>query len=89
MSLTRKSVKMIVLSILLGIAVGTLVGDLLGLILPEGIPRDVLTYAKSFTLEPVTLNLLVFSITFGVSIKFNLLGILGIFIMIQLLKWSW
>ncbi len=84
-----KSFKMILLSILLGIAVGTLVGGLLGLVMPEGIPRDVLTYSKSFTLAPFTVDLLIFSFTFGFSITFNLLSVLGIFVMIQLLKWSW
>lgn len=89
MALHRKSFRTIVLSILLGIAVGTLLGELLGIILPDGIPRDVLTYAKSFTLQPFTVDLLIFSFTFGFSLTFNLLSVLGIFVMIQLLKWSW
>lgn len=85
----QKSFRTILLSILLGIAVGTLAGELFGIILPEGIPRDVLTYAKSFTLEPFTVNLLILSFTLGFSVTFNLLSVLGIFVMIQLLKWSW
>ncbi len=85
----KKSFKLIFLSVLLGIAVGTLMGDLLGLLLPEGIPRDVLTYSKGFTLSPVTVDLLIFSFTFGFGITFNLLSLLGIFAMIQFLKWSW
>ena len=89
MGLQRKSYKMIILSILLGIAVGTLLGDLLGMVLPAGIPRDVLTYSQSFAMGPFTVNLLVMTFTLGLSFKFNLLGILGIFVMIQLLKWSW
>ncbi|MCB1161968.1 MAG: DUF4321 domain-containing protein [Candidatus Krumholzibacteriia bacterium] len=89
MSLHRKSFKTIVLAILLGIAVGTLLGDLLGIVLPDGIPRDVLTYSRSFTLEPFTVNLLVVSFTLGFSLTFNLLSVLGIFVMIQLLKWAW
>ena len=89
MSRHQKSFRTILLSILLGIAVGTLVGELLGLVLPEGIPRDVLTYAKSFTLAPFTVDLLIVSVTLGFSITFNLLSLLGIFVMIQLLKWSW
>jgi hypothetical protein len=89
MALHRKSFRTIVLSILLGIVVGTLLGDLFGIILPAGIPRDVLTYSKSIAMEPMTLNLLVFTLTFGFSLKFNLLAVLAIFVMIQLLKWSW
>ena len=89
MALHKKSFKTILLSILLGIAAGTLLGALLGVILPPGIPRDVLTLSKSFVLEPFTLDLLVFSFTFGFSFTFNLLSILGIFVVIQLLKWSW
>lgn len=89
MALHRKSFKTILLSILLGIAVGTLVGDLLGLVLPAGIPRDVLTYSRDFSLNPFTVNLMILTFTFGISFKFNLLSLLGIFVMIQLLKWSW
>ena len=89
MTLHRKPFKTILLSILLGIAVGTLAGELLGIILPAGIVRDVLIYSKSFALEPVTVNLLILTLTFGFSIKFNLLAVLGIFFMIQLMKWSW
>ncbi|MBN2171085.1 MAG: DUF4321 domain-containing protein [Candidatus Krumholzibacteriota bacterium] len=85
----RKSFRAIFFTILLGIAVGTIVGDILGMVLPEGIPRDVITYAKSFELAPITLNLLVLSVTFGIGIKFNLMAILGIFVMVQFLKWSW
>jgi len=58
-------------------------------VLPDGIPRDVFTYSKSFVLEPLTVNLLILTFTIGFSIKFNLMSILGIFVMIQLLKWSW
>ncbi len=89
MALQRKSFKTILLSVLLGIAAGTLLGKLLGVILPPGIPREVLTLSKSFILEPFTVDLLVLSFTFGISITFNLLSILGIFVMIQLMKWSW
>ena len=89
MALQRKSFKMILLSILLGIAAGTLLGELLGVLLPPGIPREVLTLSKSFDLAPFTVDLLVFSFTFGIGFTFNLLSILGMFVMIQLLKWSW
>jgi hypothetical protein len=89
MTVHKKSFKTIILSILLGIAAGSLLGALLGLMLPPGIPREVLTLSKSFVLEPFTLNLLVLSFTFGISFTFNLLSILGIFVVIQLLKWSW
>ena len=89
MALHNKPFKTILLSILLGIAAGTLLGELLGVILPPGIPREVLTLSQGFALEPFTLNLLVLSFTFGISFTFNLLSILGVFVMIQLLKWSW
>jgi len=89
MAMHRKSFKIILLSVLLGIVVGTLVGEVLGMVLPEGVPRDVLTYSKSLVLDPFTLDLMVLSITFGGSLSFNVMSLLGIFVMIQILKWTW
>ena len=88
-SVQRKPFKTILLSVLIGVAAGTLVGELLGIILPAGIPRDVLTWSTEYVLEPFRLNLLVVSVTLGFSVTFNLLSLLGVFVAIQLLKWSW
>ena len=89
MSLRKKSLKAIVFTILLGIALGTVVGEVLALALPDGIPKDVLIQSAHFELQPFTLNLMVITLTFGISMKMNLISVLGILVMVQLLKWSW
>jgi len=89
MALRKKSIKAIMLTVLLGIAVGTVVGDVLAVVLPDGIPKDVLVQSARYELEPVTVNLMVFTLTFGFSLKVNFVSVLGIFVMVQLLKWSW
>ncbi|MDP6419171.1 MAG: DUF4321 domain-containing protein [Candidatus Krumholzibacteria bacterium] len=89
MVLRRKSIKAILLTVLLGIAVGTVLGDVLALVLPDGIAREVLTTSAEYNFDPFTLNLMVISFTFGFSLKFNVVSVLGIFLMVQLLKWSW
>ncbi len=89
MALRKKSLKAIVLTVLLGIAVGTVVGQVLAVALPDGIPRDVLVQSAQFEVEPFTLNLMVITLTFGISLKLNFISVLGILVMVQLLKWSW
>jgi len=89
MALRKKSLKAIVLTVLLGIAVGTVVGQVLADVLPDGIPRDVLVQSARFELKPFTLDLMVITLTFGISLKLNFLSALGILAMVQLLKWSW
>ena len=89
MALRKKSFKAILLTILLGIAVGTVIGEVLGEVLPEGIVRTVLTESAEYRLEPFTLNLMVITLTFGFSLKISFISVLGIFVMVQLLKWSW
>jgi len=89
MALRKKSLRAIALTVLLGIAVGTVVGDVLAKVLPDGIPKTVLVQSAQFELKPFTLNLMVISLTFGFGLKFNFVSVLGIFVMIQLLRWSW
>ncbi len=89
MALRKKSLKAIVLTVLLGIAVGTVVGEVLAIVLPDGIPKDVLIQSAHFELQPFTLNLMVLTLTFGISLKLNFISVLGILVMVQLLKWSW
>ena len=89
MALRKKSFKAILLTILLGIAVGTVIGGVLAEVLPEGVVRTVLTESAEFGMDPFKINLMVATLTFGFSLKINFISVLGIFVMVQLLKWSW
>ena len=89
MAMRKKSFKAILLTILLGIAVGTVIGGVLAEVLPDGVVRTVLTQSAHFEVQPFTINLMVATFTFGFSLTINFISVLGIFVMVQLLKWSW
>jgi hypothetical protein len=80
----------VTLIIFLGIVVGTVVGEVIGLLLPEGKTiRDVFVNSTSLHLGPVHLDLVVFSFTFGFSLKVNLMSVIGVFVVTLLLRWFW
>ena len=89
MALHRKSFRTILLSILLGIAVGTLWASCSVSSCRRAFPATCSPTPRASRVTPFTVDLLIFSFTFGFSLTFNLLSVLGIFVMIQLLKWSW
>ena len=69
---------------------GTVMGEAIGVMLPEGKTiRDVFVNSTSLHVGPVHLDLVVFSFTFGFSLKVNLMSAIGIFIVILLLRWFW
>ena len=62
-----------------GFVLGGLLSSFLHRFMPEGAPRDVLTYAVTAHLGPVTLDLLVLSFTIGpLGINVSVLAVVGV-----------
>jgi hypothetical protein len=62
-----------------GLAIGSLLGELLGSIVPAGWFQDLLTRGPAIGLtSPATLDLRFLSVTFGLVLKVNLVGVVGI-----------
>ena len=78
----------LVIFVIIGLLLGSIMGELLALILPDGsVVEMFLTYSIIRpTLEPVTLNLVVVSVTFGFSLKLNIISALGIIFSVVLLR---
>ncbi len=75
----RKSTGVLIITLFVGLLVGTVVGEILGLILPENdVVKKVLVDSFRYQFPPATLNLIVFTITFGFTLKFNIISLLGI-----------
>lgn len=86
----KRPIAVIALIVFLGIVVGTVVGDMIGLLLPEEMAlRKVFLNATELQLGPVHLNMVVFSFTFGFSLRVNLISVLGIFVVLLLLRLYW
>ena len=86
----RRPLGVVALILFLGIILGTVVGEVIGLILPEGkIIRDVFVNSTDFHAGPLHLDLVVFSFTFGFSLRVNLMSAVGIFVVALILRWYW
>jgi hypothetical protein len=86
----RRSLAVVALIMFLGIVVGTGVGEAVGLLMPEGkVVRDVFVGSTDFHVGPIHIDLVVFSFTFGFSLRVNLMSAVGVFVMALVLRWFW
>jgi hypothetical protein len=77
----QRGVGLILLVVVAGLVVGSLLGELLGGLLPSGFSQDLLTRGPTIGLTPpVTLDLRFLALVFGVTLKVNLVGVVGIVI---------
>ncbi len=86
----RRRLAVVALMLFLGIVVGTVVGEVIGLVLPQDkVIRKVFVNSTDFHIGPVHIDMVVFSFTFGFSLRVNLMSALGVFVVSILLKWYW
>jgi hypothetical protein len=80
----------VALIMFLGIVVGSVLGQAIGLLLPAGkVVRDVFVNSTDFHVGPLHVDLVVFSFTFGFSLRVNLMSAVGVFIVALILRWYW
>jgi hypothetical protein len=77
----RRGIGLIVLIVVAGLVIGSLLGELAGSVLPAGRTQDLLSRGPTIGLDPpARLDLRFLSITFGLSLKVNLVGVVGVII---------
>lgn len=84
----KRSISFILLILIIGAAIGTALGELIAYMLPSGVVEQF--FVRTLALigfEPFTLNLGVFTFTFGFSLKLNVIGVIGIAISAYILRW--
>ncbi|MBM3219360.1 MAG: DUF4321 domain-containing protein [Candidatus Rokubacteria bacterium] len=70
---------LIVLIVVAGLVVGSLLGELVASLLPSGVVHDLLTRGPQIGLTPpATLDLRFVALTFGMMLKVNVVGVLGV-----------
>ncbi|UCD37710.1 MAG: DUF4321 domain-containing protein [Fidelibacterota bacterium] len=74
----KRSLGIVFITLIFGAAVGTVLGDVLGIILPEGVVKQFFLQSVSWGISPVTVDVLVATVTFGLRIKFNISSVLGL-----------
>lgn len=66
-------------ALLVGLLFGNVVGEVLGFVLPEGsIVEKVLVNALEYEQSPITVNLIVLTVTLGFSLKINIISLVGL-----------
>lgn len=76
-----RGVGLVVLVVIAGLVVGSLLGELLGSLFPSGLAHDLLSKGPTVGLNPpASVDLRFLALTFGLSLKVNLVGIVGIVI---------
>ena len=83
----KRSIAVIFLVLIIGAAIGTILGDVLGMILPEGVVKQFFLQSVSWGVSPVTLDVIVMTITFGLRIKFNISSVLGLAVAYYFLRY--
>ena len=78
---SQRGVGLVLLVIVAGLVVGSLLGEILGGLLPSGLAQDLIAKGPTIGLTPpASLDLRFLALTFGFSLKVNLVGIVGIVI---------
>jgi hypothetical protein len=83
----KKSAGAVLLILIFGALIGSTIGEVIGLLLPDGVVKDFFIKSVRPGLEAGTLDLEVFSITFGFRIKLNIISVLGIALAAYILRW--
>ncbi len=73
--------------IIIGAVIGSVLGQVLGLVLPAGVVKQFFLRSVGFGFSPVTLDLALISFTIGLSLKINVIGVIGIFLATYIFRW--
>jgi uncharacterized protein DUF4321 len=75
----QRRIGLIFLVVVAGLVVGSLLGEILGSLLPPGRAQDLISRGPTIGLTPpLTVDLRFLAMTFGLSLKINLMGVAGI-----------
>jgi len=85
--LNGKKLGYLTLVLMVGLLLGSAVGEVLGYLLPDSPVKKVFVLGFTYVFPPATLNLIILSLTFGFSIKANVVSVLFVLLLAHLLKW--
>ena len=86
-----KGISRLALYILVGVIVGGVAGELIGLLfgyfMPGSMVEKFFLESFTYTFPPATLPVVIFSVTFGFTLKVNVISILGIGFATYFYRW--
>lgn len=83
----KKSIGFIILIIILGALIGSALGEMIAYLIPSGVVKQFFLKSIIASFGPSVLNIVIFTITFGLSIKINIMAVIGIIIAAYILRW--
>ena len=83
----KKSLAFIIFIVIIGALIGTVLGEVIGYLIPAGVVKDFFLKSASASFGPVTIDILIMTLTIGFSLKLNITGIIGILIAAYALRW--
>ena len=87
----RRGLGILALSVLVGAIAGSALGQGIGFAFGQFMPGSMVEKffleAFDYALLPVTINFVVFAITFGFSVKVNMISIIGIVVAVYYFRW--
>lgn len=78
---------LLIVSIIVGLIIGGLLGELISYVLPTGVVKTFFLKSVDFGFEPVKVDLVILSFTFGFKMEFNFISLVSIVIIIYYFKW--
>ena len=70
-----------------GALIGSAMGEVVAFLIPAGVVKQFFLKAATASVGPGTINIIILSLTFGFSVKVNIMGIIGILIAAYALRW--
>ena len=83
----KKSIAFIIFIVVLGALIGTALGEIIALLVPPGVVKEFFIKSATANVGPVTLDIILITLTLGFSFKLNITGIIGILIAAYALRW--
>ena len=77
----------IIFILITGLVLGAAFGQLIGWMLPDSPVKSVFLKSAELMIKPFLVNLVFLQITFGFTLKLNLLSIITVFVLAYLLRW--
>ncbi len=83
----KKSWIFLIVVLFVGALIGSALGEVVAYLIPSGVVKQFFLKSATASVGPGTLNIIIFTLTMGFSIKVNIMGIIGILIAAYALRW--
>lgn len=83
----RKNLGLIIVIVFIGALIGSALGEVVAYLIPNGVVKQFFLKSVSASFGPGTMNIIILTITFGLTLKLNIMGVIGILIAAYILRW--